>query len=365
MQPASMPPWTRESTCCSRRAVYHLTNSVLVTHPDTIVLGLGYPTLVPDNGTPALMVSDVDGVKVAGLLFDAGAVQSTTLMQVGEPGSSLNHSSDPTFLYDISMRVGGPASGKTDCCLTINANDVVGDNLWLWRADHGTGVGWTQNVCNNGLIVTATGVTIYGLFVEHHEQYQTLWNGNWGRVYFYQSELPYDAPSQAAWSHNGVNGYASYKVADTVTSHQAYGLGIYGVFTSSTTSCYNTIETPVNVQQVNVHNMINVYITGQGVGEMTHIINGTGGTVGPGYGQTTANFLWLNPKFSVSAGLDNPNVLVSFPTESWHSYQLQYKNAVMDPGWSNLGSQVVGNDTLMAIPDQVSTSSRFYRVVAH
>ena len=27
-----------------------------------------------------------------------------------------------------------------------------------------------------------------------------------------------------------VNGYASYKVANTVTSHQAYGLGVYGVF---------------------------------------------------------------------------------------------------------------------------------------
>ena len=345
--------------------VYHLTNSVFVTHPDTIILGLGYPTLVPDSGTPALVVSDVDGVKVAGLLFDAGAVQSTTLMQVGEPDSSLDHSSDPTFLYDISMRVGGPANGKTDCRLTINANDVVGDNLWMWRADHGTGVGWNQNVCNNGLIINGNRVTIYGLFVEHHEQYQTLWNGNWGRVYFYQSELPYDAPSQAAWSHNGVNGYASYKIADTVTSHQAYGLGIYGVFISSTTSCFNTIETPVNVQQVNMHNMINVYITGQGVGEMTHIINGTGGTVGPGYGQTTANSLWLNPKFSIGAGLVNTNVSVSFPTESWHSYQLQYKNAATDPGWSSLGGQVGGNDSLMTIGDPASEPFRIYRVVAH
>ena len=125
------------------------------------------------------------------------------------------------------MRVGGATAGTTASCLQINANDVIGDNLWLWRADHGTGVGWTQNACNNGLIVNGNRVTIYGLFVEHHEQYQTLWNGNWGRVYFYQSELPYDPPSQAAWSHDGVNGYASYKVADQVTSHQAYGLGIY------------------------------------------------------------------------------------------------------------------------------------------
>ena len=96
-------------------------------------------------------------------------------------------------------------------------------------------------------MVNGNNVTIYGLFNEHHEQYQTLWNGNWGRVYFYQSELPYDAPAQSSWTHNGVNGYASYKVANTVTSHQAYGLGIYAVFTnSSNVKCFNTMETPTN-----------------------------------------------------------------------------------------------------------------------
>ena len=155
------------------------------------------------------------------------------------------------------MRVGGATAGTTASCLQINANDVVGDNLWLWRADHGNGVGWTQNACNNGLIVNGDRVTIYGLFVEHHEQYQTLWNGNWGRVYFYQSELPYDPPLAGAWSHDGVNGYASYKVADQVTSHQAYGLGVYAVFINSTNiSCFNAIETPTNSQQVNVHDMM-------------------------------------------------------------------------------------------------------------
>ena len=345
--------------------VYHLTNSLLVTQPDTIILGLGFATLVPDTGTPALVISNVDGVKIAGLIVDAGTVQSPSLVQVGDAGSTVNHSGDPTFLYDISMRVGGATSGKATNCLIINANDVVGDNLWMWRADHGTGVGWTQNVCNNGLIVNGDRVTIYGLFVEHHEQYQTLWNGNWGRVYFYQSELPYDAPSQAAWSHNGVNGYASYKVADSVTSHQAYGLGIYGVFISSTTSCFNAIETPAKAQQVNMHNMINVYITGQGVGEMTHIVNGTGATVGPGYGQTTANSLWTNPKFSSNAELISSNLTVSFPTESWHAYQLQYKNSATDPGWSNLGGRIAGSDTLKMISDSISAPSRFYRIVAY
>ena len=113
-----------------------------------------------------------------------------------------------------------------------------------------------------------------------------MWNGNWGRVYFYQSELPYDPPSQGAWSEApGVNGYASYKVANTVTSHQAYGLGIYAVFINSVNiSCFNAIETPTN-QQVNVHDMMDVYIagntSGSGTSQINHIINGTGSAVGP------------------------------------------------------------------------------------
>lgn len=349
--------------------VYHLAESLQVTQPNTIVLGLGYPTLIPDAGTPALTVADVDGVKVGGLLFDAGAVQSTTLMQVGAGVSSLDHSGDPIFLYDISMRIGGAAAGSTLSCLQIDANDVVGDNLWLWRADHGAGAGWYLNVCNNGLIVNGDRVTMYGLFVEHQEQYQTLWNGNWGRLYFYQSELPYDPPSQAAWSHDGINGYASYKVADTVTSHQAYGLGVYAVFINSVNiGCFNAIEAPTNSQQVNLHNMITVYIAGNtsggGTSMLDHIINGTGATLsGPGFGGTAkAGSLWLNPAFSISAAMTGANASITFPTESWHSYQLQYKNSLSDPSWSNLGSPVGGNDRLLPISDPNPAPGRFYRI---
>jgi len=347
--------------------IYHLTNSILVTQPDTIVLGLGFPTLVPTNRNPAMVISDVDGVKVAGILFDAGTTASPSLLQVGTTTSSVDHSTDPICLYDIFSRVGGEFAGTTTNCMTINANNVIGDNLWFWRADHGNSgtVGWTVNPSLNGLVVNGNNVTIYGLFNEHHEQYQTLWNGNWGRVYFYQSELPYDAPNQSSWTHNGVNGYASYEVANTVTSHQAYGIGIYGVFNTANVKCFNTIETPTN-QQVNVHHMINVFISGSGGNEMTHIINGTGATITSG--NTTANYLWLNPtNLYASSGLDitGTNIAVSFPSESWHGYQLQYKNALTDSSWSNLGSLVGGNDTLQTITDSASSSNRFYRVKAY
>jgi hypothetical protein len=354
--------------------IYQLTNSILVTQPDTIVMGLGYPTLIPTNRNPAMVISDVDGVKVSGIIFDAGTTASPSLLEVGTVASSVDHSADPICLYDICSRVGGQFVGTTTNCVTINANNVIGDNLWLWRADHGAGSTpyWTGNPSQSGLVVNGNNVTIYGLFVEHHQQYQTVWNGNWGRVYFYQSELPYDPPSQGAWSEApGVNGYASYKVANTVTSHQAYGLGVYGVFINSVNiSCFNAIETPTN-QQVNVHDMMDVYIagntSGSGTSQINHIINGTGGTVGPSFGTAYANYLWLNPAFSASAGLDltGTNIAVSFPSESWHSYQLQYKNAVTDSGWSNLGSPVGGNDTLQTITDPASSSNRFYRIKAN
>ena len=214
-------------------------------------------------------------------------------------------------------------------------------------------------------MVNGNSVTIYGLFNEHHEQYQTLWNGNWGRVYFYQSELPYDAPNQSSWTHNGVNGYASYKVANTVTSHQAYGIGVYGVFNTSNVKCFNTIETPTN-QQVNVHDMINVFISGSGGNEMTHIINGTGATLTSGVNTATANQLWLNPtNIYASAVMSEPNIAVSFPSESWHGYQVQYKNALTDASWSDLGGIVNGNDALMTISDPASSANRFYRIKAY
>ncbi len=342
--------------------IYFLTNTIFVTNADTVILGLGYPTLVPTNRHPAMVVSDVDGVKIGGLMFDAGKTASSSLLQIGTVTNGANHSADPICLYDLCSRVGGEFAGTTTNCLTINARDVIGDNFWLWRADHGAGATWTGNPSYSGLVVNGDDVTIYGLFCEHHEQFQTLWNGNWGRVYFYQSELPYDAPSQAAWSHDGVNGYASYKVADSVTSHQAYGLGVYGVFTKSTTTCFDTFEAPTNSPQVNLHDIINVYITGESGSEMTHVINGNGNTLDTGVTTTTFNNLWSNPGFSVDTVSAIGGVALSFPTESAHSYQLQYKNALTNSTWSTLGAFFGGDDTLDTIIVSPSTN-RFYRVL--
>lgn len=258
--------------------IYPLEDCLHVTRAGTIVMGLGYPTLLPVNGTPALSVADVDGVKLAGLLIEASERPSTTLLEVGAPGGAKAHAADPICMWDIFCRVGGAQPGKADCMVTIHANDTVGDNFWLWRADHGRGAGWTSNPNKNGLIVNGDNVTIYGLFVEHTQEYQTLWNGNGGRVYFYQSEMPYDPPSEAAWRHGDVVGYASYKVSDHVKTHEAWGLGVYCVFYAAPVVAENAIEAP-EAPGVKLRHLVAIRLSGQRNSGIRHVINGRGDSV--------------------------------------------------------------------------------------
>ncbi|HEX3852793.1 MAG TPA: coagulation factor 5/8 type domain-containing protein [Polyangiaceae bacterium] len=257
--------------------IYHLTDSIQITNPNTIVLGLGIPTLIPDKPIAPIVVADVDGVTLAGLMVDAGPMSSPTLIQFGPTGSTADHSQNPSALFDVHCRIGGAEAGTAASCFTINSNNVLIDNTWLWRSDDGAGVSWDGNKSNNGLIVNGNGVTAYGLFVEHFQQFQTLWNGNGGATYFYQSELPYDVPTQSDWQHDGINGYASYKIGDNVTSHDARGLGVYCVFDNAITSA-NAVETPT-AANVKIQHIVTLRFGGANGSGINHIINGTGNAV--------------------------------------------------------------------------------------
>jgi hypothetical protein len=260
---------------------YVLDAPIQVSLPDTIVLGIGFPVLTPKGGNALVTVADVDGVSLAGFLVEAGATTTATLMQLGTPGASVSHAADPTVLSDVHCRIGGNIAGTATSCLTIDSHDVILDNTWLWRADHGVGADWNTNMSDSGLIVNGDNVTAYGLFVEHHQKYQTVWNGNGGSVYFYQSELPYDPPTQSAWMATATeNGYPSYKVAANVTSHRATGMGVYSFF-QNTVYGANAIETPSGAGIVMSH-MMTYSAFGGGI---SAIINGTGGSAS---GQATA-----------------------------------------------------------------------------
>jgi hypothetical protein len=179
----------------------------------------------------------------------AGSAEGVGSGQAGAPDFGPN-----VLIFDPSMR---DIQSRIDAVFTINSSNVVGDNFWLWRADHGRGVGWTRNRNESGLVVNGNDVTIYGLFVEHCQGYQTVWDGNGGRVYFYQSEMPCDPPSQEAWRHGDVDGYASYKVGDAVTTHEAWGLGVYCVFNAAPVVAGNAIETPA-APGVKMHHMVTI-----------------------------------------------------------------------------------------------------------
>ncbi|MEU6077225.1 discoidin domain-containing protein [Micromonospora sp. NPDC047074] len=256
--------------------VHHVTEPIRVDRADTVILGLGLATIQADNGTVAMRVADVDGVKVAGIMFEAGQVNSPVLMEVGPPGSAANHAANPVSLHDVFFRIGGPGVGRATNTLTINSDHVIGDHMWLWRADHGDGVGWTVNTADTGLTVNGDDVTMYGLFVEHYQRYQTVWNGNGGRTYFYQNEMPYDPPNQAGWMNGATRGYAAYKVADGVTSHQAWGMGSYCYFNvNPSVVADRAIEAPTN-PNVRFTNMVTVSLGG--VGTINRVVNGVGGT---------------------------------------------------------------------------------------
>jgi len=125
--------------------------------------------------------------------------------------------------------------------------------------------------------VNGANVTYYGLAVEHTQEYQTLWNGNGGHLYYYQSEIPYDVPSQDLWRPGNSAGYSSYKVGDNVTTHEAWGLGIYSLFNISPCVLANAIEAP-QTPGVKFHHMLSINFGGKAGDKsgIAHVIDGVG-----------------------------------------------------------------------------------------
>lgn len=259
--------------------MYTLEEPLYITRPGTILLGLGYATVIPGEGCEtAIMVDEVDGVTIASLMFDAH-YSSHSLLQVGpKAGTKVRHTDNPTLLADLFFRVGGFRSGRVnvDEAVIINSHDVIGDHFWIWRADHGVrgSVGWDVNTSANGLVVNGDHVTMYGLFNEHFQQYQTLWNGEHGRTYFFQCETPYDAPNQAAYmSENGSrDGYAAYKVADHVQNHFATAFGIYDVLHNDI-RIESSMEVPSNAG-IRLHNICNNCLSNQPGKGFGFVVNG-------------------------------------------------------------------------------------------
>jgi hypothetical protein len=260
--------------------VYDLSDSIVVARPNTIVLGLGMATLTAANGNTPLVIADVPGVEVTGLIIDAGPKSSPALLRVGTPLSHvlptwLTSSADnPTLIADVFFRVGGPHIGKTTQNLVVDANNVIVDDIWAWRADHGSGVGWTSNTSDTGVLVRGDDVIATGLFSEHFQRYDVIWSGERGKTIFFQNEMPYDPPTQDAWQHDGVPGFAAYKVTDNVRTHEAWGLGTYCFFNvNPAIHSFNGFEVPT-APGVQLHDILTLSISNSGT--IDHVVNGFG-----------------------------------------------------------------------------------------
>ncbi|HET6943866.1 MAG TPA: hypothetical protein VFI01_00815 [Gaiellaceae bacterium] len=264
--------------------VYDIGDMIRVKRADTIVLGLGMATLEAQDGVVPMTVADVPGVEISGLIFDAGPANSPALLQVGLPhaGTGQGHShagwsdpDDPTALQDVFFRIGGPHVGKATVALEVNSDHVILDDIWAWRADHGSGVGWTSNTSDSGVVVNGDDVIATGLFSEHFQRYDVVWNGDGGKTIMFQNEMPYDPPNQAAWQHDGVLGFAAYKVADSVTTHEAWGLGSYCFFNvDPTIHASRAFEVP-GTPGVKLHDLLALSITNHGT--IDHVVNDVGG----------------------------------------------------------------------------------------
>jgi hypothetical protein len=259
--------------------VYDLRQPIVVSRPGTIVLGLGFATLVPQDGNAAMVVLPNRGVKVSGLIVDAGPVNSPVLLSVGTPLPSAGAASDPDAIQDVFFRIGGAETTPVSATVSLldNASNSIIDDVWAWRADHGNLVSWTDNKAATGLVVTGNGVTAYGLAVEHYQKNEVIWSGQGGFDFFFQNELPYDPPTQADWMASPTqNGYPAFLVTPNVKSFRGYGMGSYVVFTQTTATLHDAeaFQAP-DTPGVQFHNVFGVWITGSG--GLDSIINGTGG----------------------------------------------------------------------------------------
>ena len=259
--------------------IYNLDLPLLVTRPDTVVLGIGFPTLIPEHGIVSMIVLPSRGVMVSGMIFDAGIPNSPLLLQFGTPFGA-SSSSDPSALQDVFFRIGGAEPGQATVSLSVGSDDTILDDIWAWRADHGNGVGWTANTADTGLIVTGNNVTAYGLFVEHYQKYEVIWLGNGGTDIFFQNEMPYDPPSQAAWMEApGVDGWAAFKVANHVTSFRGYGLGSYSFFNQGVNIyAANAFEVPTTLAPSSLNDLLTIFLSTAGSGGILNVIDNTGGS---------------------------------------------------------------------------------------
>jgi hypothetical protein len=236
--------------------LYKWGTTLIISQHNQVVLGLGMATIqAPGDGSPCIHVrSQTQGVRLSGVSLEASVIskfifKGSALLTWGEPDAihskvDKDYAANPSAIHDLYCFVGGRRTERTvkvECMVKIYSSHVIGDNLWLWRADHTQLMAQEEpNMpalseyhvtiegecrCETGLEVYGDYVTFYGLAVEHTSGDMTAWHGRHGRVYFYQSELPYDVLGANYSKHT-----VGYRVHVGADHHLAKGVGVYSYF---------------------------------------------------------------------------------------------------------------------------------------
>eukprot|EP00008_Paramoeba_atlantica_P011354 CAMPEP_0201492408 /NCGR_PEP_ID=MMETSP0151_2-20130828/32987_1 /ASSEMBLY_ACC=CAM_ASM_000257 /TAXON_ID=200890 /ORGANISM="Paramoeba atlantica, Strain 621/1 / CCAP 1560/9" /LENGTH=591 /DNA_ID=CAMNT_0047879201 /DNA_START=82 /DNA_END=1857 /DNA_ORIENTATION=- len=260
--------------------IYSYSTPIVVNTANTVILGIGFPTFISTAGQECFQVGNVDGVRIAGLLLQAGPVSTPTLLRWGGAtgGVFQGNPSNPGVMSDLWARVGGPNDQNiqqvtADRMVLINSSNVIIDRTWLWRADHSISgeVYNGDNPCQVGIEVNGDSVVAYGLAVEHTLEDLVRWNGENGQVFYYQSEYPYDVNTSYA-----DEGYVSYRVNPTVTRHNATGVGAYCYFRDYPVTVDSGFIAP-NVEGVQFKTAFTTFLNGGG--GIEHVLNNAGAPV--------------------------------------------------------------------------------------
>ena len=123
------------------------------------------------------------------------------------------------------------------------------------------------------------------------------WSGERGRVVFFQNEMPYDVPGQAAWMEApGVPGYPALAVGDHVQAFNGYGMGSYSFFNQGIDIfAAHAFEVPETLPPSSLHDLLTIFLDPSvGKGGILNVVNDTGGS-------------------STAANPDVPVTVVSYP----------------------------------------------------
>lgn len=266
--------------------VYYLDESLNVTVDNSVLMGLGYATLIAANGNSAIVV-EAEGVSLSGFIIEAGNLNSDVLLQVGGRHVSSSSSSsggdrnNPTVLYDIFTRT-ATREARATTMIEINQDHTIIDHCWNWRADHvageSGGLGSDQAVAMNGLVVNADYVTAYGLFSEHFLKYCVWWKGHHGTIYFQQTELPYDVVTTTSGEQ-----YDKPGLRIDGSNFQGFGIGVYTYFNNkkfpSDPTPNPTVSSAVQVATKAANQLSGVFtVFLNGGGQTLKVVNDTGTT---------------------------------------------------------------------------------------